>query len=253
MTRSTVFAAFAAAMFLVAAAPASYAQDLASLAKESTQLPVEKGDIATKLEQSVKTKHANEHDFDVLDKEAVNIKAEGGRVEAQRPKVESLCHRTVPKDQLAAATAQCNAVLIPFNKDVDLYKTHRGGWTKRHDAVVKKEEARVAAAKKLMARSDVIEKRQAVLRDAITLRLKNAKLQCMQDCVNAGKDDAQSYCLQRCWDNAVAGLSPVERNRQYQAQFGTRTVEQAIEDYKKSGRANPGPPLKINPVPPPPK
>lgn len=250
MMRSIVLAA---AVLLVAMAPRIDAQDLGSLEKESVQLAVEKKEIATTLDQSAKAARDNDHDFDVLNKEKVTIQAEGDRVEAQRPKIKALCNRTVPQNQLAAATAECKAALVPFNADVATYKTDAGSWNARHKAMMEKEGARVAAAKRLIERRQAIEKRQAALRDAIALRLKNAKLQCMQDCVKEGKPDAMAYCLQRCWDNAVAGLSPVERNRQYQAQFGTRTVEQAIEEYKNSGRANPGPnTLKIKPVPPPP-
>lgn len=234
--------AFGAAMFLVAAFPVTraLADDLPGLEKEAAQLTVEKEQVTGKLQQSIVAKHRNEQEFDRLDKLGAPIKALATRIEAQRPKVESLCHRTVPKEQLAAATAQCNAVLIPFNQDVSTYKTDRGKWNTMHNAAVEAEKARVAAAQLLIERSKAVERRLAVVKEAIARLLRNAKLQCMRDCSKSGSTDAAGYCLQRCWDNAVAGLSPVERNRQYQAQFGTRTVEQAIEEYKKSGAADPG-------------
>ncbi|MGH6982360.1 MAG: hypothetical protein ACREFC_14255, partial [Stellaceae bacterium] len=230
------------------------AEDLPSLEQESSHLAVETEQLGAKLQQSVTAKHANEPEFDRLDTAGAPIRALASQIEAQRPKVESLCHRTVPKEQLAAATAQCNAVLVPFNHDVDTYKTDRAKWNQAHQKVVDQEKARVAAAQLLIQRRQAIEKRLAAVKEAIARLLRNAKLQCMQDCTKSGSTDAAGYCLQRCWDNAVAGLSPVERNKQYQAQFGTRTVEQAIEEYKRSGAADPGhKTLKIKEPPPPPK
>jgi hypothetical protein len=55
-----------------AAAPRVDAQDLGTLEKESVQLTVEKGEIATKLEHSAKAARDNDHDFDVQEFGAVN-------------------------------------------------------------------------------------------------------------------------------------------------------------------------------------
>ena len=71
-TNTGAFSMMRLIMLAAAAAPRVDAQDLGTLEKESVQLTVEKGEIATKLEQSAKAARDNDRDFDVQEFGAAN-------------------------------------------------------------------------------------------------------------------------------------------------------------------------------------
>ena len=236
------------------AAIAHAADDLAGLSQEATQLAGEKKNITEKLEQNLQVKRKNDGKLEKLENEAANIKVVESQLDARRPGVNSLCHRTVPKEQYAAAEAQCDAVRIPFNKEVDTLNARSKENVQQIVQAKDDDKARAAEEKEITARGKEIEQRLAAVRNKISLLLRDSALQCMKNCGSgSGRLEVGAYCLQKCWDRAAGGLPPVERTEQYQAQFGSRTAEQAIEEYRKSGPAYIGPkmgPIKEPPLPP---
>jgi hypothetical protein len=167
-----------------------------------------------------------------------------------------VCEVTVPREQLAAAQARCEAARGPFNTRVGTWQKQAREYDTAHQAVIDRETERVAAARRLLARSEEIQKRLEALRAAIRARKPLMKTMiCTQKC-SALKGDAASQCLQCCYDGAsgCSSLPPVEQKKKPPFQMtSNRTPQQAIEDYKKSGRASPGPTtVKTAAVPPPP-
>lgn len=239
------------AMCLVLAAAEARAQsEVDKLMAEISQLSAEQKQLPTKLQENLALKRANEAEYNRLKPEDTRLKSEGNAIEAQRPSVQSVCTGTVPQGQLAAAQARCKSAQDPFNRRVNDYNTNLNKLKAASAAIDAKENARVAAAKQLQARSEQITQRLTQLQAALKLAQRSA---CTKTC-QSQSGEAAAQCLQSCFDGAANTTATVEQNqRPTFSATPNRTPEQAIEEYRRSGRANPGPnTLRTNPVPPPP-
>jgi hypothetical protein len=251
------------ALFLSAATvPVANAQQDAEIAKmtaEITQLTTEQDQNSGKLQQSLALKKQHEAQFARLDQDSNNIKAASSSLEAQRPNVDRLCHGTYPKAQLAAAQARCNAVLVPFNQQVNTLNGRRDRLRGEYQKVNQAEATRAAAAKQVLARNDQIRQRIAVLQASIRARQVAVKPQsCTQSC-QSKSGEALSQCMQSCFDGARkdTGMPTVEEKyRPPSVITSNRTPQQAIEEYKASGKADATPDSfrrQAAPPPPPPR
>ena len=247
-------------VYIVATPLLAHAQgaDIQKMTAEISQLSAEQKQISAKLHQSVAQKKQHESQFKRLSQEGNRIKAASNAIEARRPSVYKLCHGKYPRSQLAAANARCNAVLVPFNRQVSATNTRRRRLAAAYRSLNGKEAARVAAAKRMLARDAQIRQRIAVLQASIRAHRVVAKpSNCSQACMSKS-GEALSQCMQSCFDGARSdtGLPTVEQK--YKPPFRAtpnRTPEQAIQEYKKSGDANPLPKSfrrKAAPPPPPP-
>jgi hypothetical protein len=190
-----------AALLLALGSPPAHAagNDLASLMKEATQITAEKAQIHEQLQQNRSQKGSNDQALQSLEQEDVSIAAASKRIEAQRPSVAALCQRTVPTAQYAAAQAECDQVLVPFNASVDAYNTRLTAYKQRRATVIQSEEARAAEARRLLGRDAALDRRLEQIN-----ALKEAWLSCQKRCLAAGTGEGAAYCLQQCWDGAPA-------------------------------------------------
>jgi hypothetical protein len=228
----------------------AHAQDAETtkMLAEITSLSNEQKQIPDKVKQSLALKQQNERQFKALEGEGAGLKAESAAIEAQRPSVHGLCTGTVPHAQFAAAQARCRAVQDPFNRRVDAYNARKNQIAAKYQVVNQRESARAAAAKQLIARNDEITKRIALRQASIRARQVVAKPQsCTEQCKGMTPNDAAAQCLQSCVDGARAPASlPTVEQKQRPPFVATpntpnRTPQQAIDEYKKSGSADPTP------------
>ena len=248
-----------ASILCIAATPLSaHAQnvDVSKMMAEIAQLSAEQKQVPAKLQQSLALKKQHEGQFKQLAQEGNNIKAASSAIEARRPSVDRLCHGTYPKSQLAAAKARCNAVLAPFNRQVADTNARKRRLTAAYQSLNQKEAARAAAAKRLLARDTQIKQRIAVLQASIRAHKVVAKpSSCSQACMSKS-GEALSQCMQSCFDGARSdtSLPTVEQKYRPPSSVTTnRTPEQAIQEYKQSGSANPLPKsFRREAAPPPP-
>lgn len=175
--------------------------DLPGLEREATQLANEQQELLSRLKQNLSEKHAHQQQLAQLDQEISNLKAENDQLDAQRPSVAGLCQRTVPREQLSAAEAQCESVLDPYNNRINAWNSKRTEYLQQQAAVIASEQTRVAEARQLLNRYKEVDKRLAFLRKRIDL-IRNANLSCSQKCKDAAAGETASQCLQHCWDNA---------------------------------------------------
>lgn len=233
-------------LVLFAALPAR-AQDAETtkMLAEITQLSAEQKQMPAKVKQSLALKAQHEQDYKRLATESASLKAESSAIDAQRPSVRSLCTGTVPHAQFAAAQARCQAAQGPFNRRVDAYNTRKNQVSAKYQAVNQRETARAAAAKQLVARNEQITKRIAALQASIRARQVVAKPKsCTDQCKNMASNEAAAQCMQSCFDGARSPSSlPTVEQKQKPPFVATpnRTPQQAIDEYKKSGRADPTP------------
>jgi DNA repair exonuclease SbcCD ATPase subunit len=250
--RKRSLCAFVIALSLIAAAgTSSRAQDadkqIASMMAEINQLSNEQKQMPAKVEQSLAQKRQHEQQFKALDGESANLKSESNAIETQRPGVRSACSGTYPKSQIEAARARCRAAQAPFNRRVDAYNAKNNRLKGRYQAVRTRESARVAAAKLLYDRNQAITKRIAALRDRVkALQMAAKPKTCTEKCRGMASNDAAAQCLQSCFDGArgAGGLPTVEQKQRpvfSATPNDKRTPQQAIDEYKKSGAANPMP------------
>jgi hypothetical protein len=94
-------------------------------------------------------------------------------------------------------------------------------------------------------RHNQITKRIALLRASIRARQVVAKPKsCTDRCKGMASNDAAAQCLQSCFDGArgPSGMPTVEqKQRPTFSMTPNRTPQQAIDEYKKSGSADPTP------------
>ena len=95
---------------------------------------------------------------------AATIEAESAAIEAQKPSVIALCHRRVPKRQVAAASARCDAVLIPYNNRVKAHDATVRRLAAQHESLIKRMRAYLDETNQLEARRDQLSQRLASLR-----------------------------------------------------------------------------------------
>ena len=229
--------------------------DIPKMTAEISQLSAEQHQISAKLQQSVALKKQDESQFKRFTQESNSIKAASNAIEARRASVYRLCHGTYPRSQLAAANARCTAALGPFNRQVSDTNTRRHRLNAAYQSLRQKEAARAAAAKRLLARDAQIRQRIAVLQASIRAHRVVAKpSSCSQACMSKS-GEALSQCMQSCFDGARSDTSLPTVEQKYKPPFSAtpnRTPEQAIQEYKKSGDANPLPKSFRKEAPPPP-
>ncbi len=116
-------------------------------------------------------------------------------------------------------------------------------------------------------RNREIDLRISLLKQQIAFKKANASNSCRAQCTGLASNDAAAQCMQCCWDKARCGKLTVEQVQKptfsmtpqgatpvvVPPQTGPRrTFEQAIEEYKASGAARPGPQsFRMRDVPPP--
>jgi hypothetical protein len=245
----------AAALVLASVMPGdTHAQtsdaDIAKMMEEVVKLGAEQKELPKKVEANLTLKKKHETEFARIDTENKRLEADSAAVEADRPVVDSLCTGTFPEEELAAAKARCHAVLTPFNARVDELRQREEQLTDQLAALENQEDARVDAGKALQDRAAYLERRIKQLKMSILLAKRGP---CVEKC-QAGSAEGMSQCLSICWDLARGGLPSVEQKQMpiFKA-TSNRTPEQAIEEYKNSGRAAPpGPTPSKGPPPPPP-
>ncbi len=245
------------AFYIVATPLLAHAQsaDVAKMVAEISQLSAEQKQEPGKVQQSLALKRQHEAQFKQLAQQGNSIKAASNAIEARRSSVYRLCHGKYPRSQLAAANARCNSVLVPFNRQVTEVNARRHRLAAAYQSLRQKEAARVAAAKRLQARDAQIRQRIAVLQASIRAHRVVAKpSSCSQACMSKS-GEALSQCMQSCFDGARSDTSLPTVEQKYRPPSGAtsnRTPEQAIEEYKKSGNANPLPKSFRREAPPPP-
>ena len=244
--------------FIVAPAMPSFAQaadgspseaEISGMLAEITKLSAEQKELPKKVETNLTLAKKHVDKLSIINTEIDGANAENAEIEAQRPNVVSLCDRTVPEDQYAAALAQCNAVKIPFEARLDaLDKRDK----KNNDDLAelsKQEEERVKAYKELQDREKYIQNRLKLLKMSIMLAKRGS---CVTKC-NNGTEENAAQCLDVCWDLARSDLPGIGSSPRPDFSIApNRTPEQAIEEYKNSGRERPRVPSGTTVAPPPP-
>jgi len=245
-----------AAALLVAAQPQgvrAQGDDIAGILNEITTLSGElEKDIPRKLEESLSLKNKHQEEIKYLDQIADNLLTEKSGVEAAEAQVVSVCNVTVPEEQYAAAVARCDAAKAPYMQRLDHYNNGVDELQTKTADVNEREQQRANEAQVLLAHRQEVISRIGILKAQLAAA-KAAKLNaCTASC--GGSKDAAAQCMQSCFDGARGAdeLPPVEGFIRPPFSGSARTPEQAIEEYRRSGAANPGPnSLHTNPVPPP--
>lgn len=244
-----LMAAFLAAV--IAGESRAQEADVSKMMAEISQLSAEQKQIPAKLQQNLALRAANNLQLEKLKQDLSRVQAESSAIKAQGPSVDSACTGTYPRDQFPAAQARCDAVKNPFNQRVEANNARRRKGLADVQELKQKENKRRAQEEQLIARDQQITQRIAALQATIKTARASS---CTQSCRDK-QNDAAAQCLQSCFDGARSdtALPTVEEN--YRPPFTAtpnRTPEQAIEEYRRSGAAQPGPStLRTNPVPPP--
>jgi peptidoglycan hydrolase CwlO-like protein len=245
-----IVAAVAALSIVVGAGEVRAQEDaIASMMNEITALSAELEKVPAKLDANLTLKQANESQIKVLDATNERLLVAKQSLDAEEPRVFSVCNVTVPQDQYAAAVARCNAAKVPFETRMRSYNTDVDKLNSDVDRVNASETKRAGEARQLLERRAFIVKRITELRAAVQAAQKAAEMQaCTARCAGASSNEAASYCMQSCYDGAPsdASLPGPAAGASHR-----RTPEEAIEEYRRSGSANPGPSLHTSPVPPP--
>lgn len=222
---------------------------------EIAQLSAEQKQIAPEFTQSVALKKKIAGEVTDLAKQRKRLDVEFNEIKAQAPVVQRLCTGRYPRSQVAAATARCEAVKIPFNRRAVAYNKKSDRIAAAFKSLHQQEDARVAAAIQLWARYKQIGQRIAALEASIrALQVAAKPSSCSQACISKS-GEALSQCMQSCFDGARSDTSLPTVEQKYLRPSGAttnRTPEQAIEEYKKSGAANPLPKSFRNDAAPPP-
>jgi hypothetical protein len=210
---------------------ASSSKDIDDMMAEVGKLSAEKGQIESKLVESLRLKRMHEAEWKVLDEERLRRNAE----------VEQHNGSCGGKDWSKPGFSQCQGSYNRLESWLNNLKTKRAAWQS-------KENARVNVAKQMVERRNTINKRLQFLKGTLLnlAAFNKANTECK------GSDEAIHQCMQSIWDGARSSYESdpmVVKPQPFKAT--PRTQEQAIEEYKKSGEA-PGPKtLKINEPPPP--
>lgn len=150
----------------------------------------------------------------------------------------------------SGCSSQLDALNVRFQRFSSLVKAQKARRTTRSSASDN--------TKALRQRNRAISQRIATLRGLIAAaRAAGAAKErgsCVTGCKNLTKD-AASQCLQHCWSNARRHTSVPRVEQVVKPSFSMkprRTAQQAIDEYKKSGAARPGPnSLRTRSIPPP--
>lgn len=237
----------AAALLLAPIQAAGAADGLQAMIDDLTKVESDLKQIPSKIQENLALKKQHEAELAPIDAAWDQLKSVKAELDAQAPTVDSQCNRTVPKEQLEAAHAQCQAVLNPYNAKVDAYNARRESLDSQEAPIRAAEQERVAKAQAIKQEYDSLTQREASLKSAIRAAM---LAKCPQALTGSDENVAQS--ASRCFDGAAASSSTVTGGPTF-SMTPNRTPEQAIQDYKNSGR-KPGPnTLKINEPPPPPK
>jgi len=249
---SIATAALAAALGF--SAPAS-ADEFDSLLAQLTQATQEvknfEAEAPKKVEESLSLKNKHQAEYDALDREGSSLDSEAAAIDSERPAVQSACQGTVPQDQLAAANARCNALLVPFNSKVDTYNSHLDTQKTRYADVDRREKQRADEMAALQKRYETLKQRVASLYNAAAAA---SKARCMADSSGSSPEEI-AHKQSVCWENANAAIAVAIGQTPPKPTFSAtpnRTPEQAIKEYMESGD-KPGPKsLKTKAPPPPP-
>jgi hypothetical protein len=251
MHRTLVVAVATVLMVLTAAGTSHADDDIAQMMQEVTKLSAERATLPEKFKANLALKRSNEQKAAPLIRDRQQINAEGAAIEAQSPAVDAKCHRTVPPEEMAAAQAECDAIMVPLNKKLDELNQRLHRNKEKAAPLLASEETREAGLKELTERDQDLAGQIEALQKQILLAKQN---DCVKSCA-ALDAEAASQCLQGCWDGALSsGSLPSVGAHPIMGTHATenRTPEQAAEDYKQSGAADPGhKTLKPIPVPPP--
>lgn len=244
--------ALAAALSSAPAAAADLKEMRAELTKVQDEIKVVETKITdnAKEQQDIKTESAH------LQTESDELQARVLAHEANRPAVASVCSGTYPPEQMAAAQARCDAQRLPFNQVVEGHNKERQALIDRNEALVRKDNRRLAAARELTRQYEKLFARKHQLQTAI---LEASGSRCILSCqaipCTTLNCDALKQCEQNCWDGAQgAGSTPaVEGYVTAPFVVKPRTPQEAIDEYRRSGPARPGPSgLRTRAPPPPP-
>lgn len=279
-------AVIAVAAFSSPAVAGNSEAELAKLLAEVDSLNAEAAALPKKAQANLAVKAKHEQDYKRIDAERKNLEPEEAAIEAQRPTVASLCSGTVPEDQYAAAVARCHAVLDPFNNRIKILEAKHKDLDEQVAQVDRQEDARVAEGKALAERNSYIGSRRTQL-DALIKLTRRAV--CVERCTTSDTQTCLSACYDGAstslpseaptkptWSatpnstpngpntvqpptapNTVAPPRAPEPNagqlpKPTFSAAPNRTPEQAIEEYKNSGREKPAGPRPSAPPPPPP-
>ncbi len=253
MSRNLIAAAVAILSAVFAADVFAQGDEIAGILGEITQLSdeLERG-IPQKIEDNLSLKRQHEFEGQVLKQEEQNLLTVQANVQREESYVISVCDVTVPQEQYAAAVARCNAVKEPYQHRVDQYNEDVDELNRKVTNLNEQEQLRVQAAQEILHHRDQVIDRLRALQAAF----KAAKVKaCTKSCASYGSNAAAAQCLQICFDGASPEALP-DVSAYTQPPFSAsenRTPEQAIDEYRRSGPANPGAnTLHSRPVPPPP-
>lgn len=265
--------------------PAEMSTD--EIESEIASIESEQQEIVEKLQFNIEQQEATQREYARLNQENERLDREDARlatvrsgldadlaaIEKDRPAVQSACRGgTLPTQAEAnAANARCEALIRPFNQRVDAYgirlnahkaelltqKADEQKYNSDRDKAIKKEEIRAKEAQALIARGEYLDTRLAALELELGLRLRSAGAVPCESCAKMTSDEAASQCLMRCFEGARPGDDNAEAiapdtGTPFFGEGAGRTADEAIEEYKNSGSANPGrrPPPPAEPPPP---
>lgn len=215
------------------------AQEVEKILGDMSQLAVENTQIETKLEENRKERASLRGDLRTSRSEGTALRDEGQRYKA------SGCGRTFKMPKERAEYNRCESWRSNLQPRLDR-------WKNRAKELQGKMRARVGDMKALRARRQVLLGRMGTLRNLL-LKLKSFQLS-NRRCDQERTLEAMHQCMQSIWDRARSAHDADPMVVKPPMVIKPRTPEQAIEDYKKSGPARPGPQtLKPKEVPPPAK
>ncbi len=227
--------------------------DIAGILNEITALSGElEKDIPQKIDENLRVKTEHENEGKALDQQGENLLMVKSALEADEAQVISVCDVTVPEEQYAAAVARCDAAKVPYQQRVDHYNGQVDELQAKVADLNEREQQRAREAQVILERRQQIIDR---IRQLQAVAMAAERKACTASCPGKASPEAAAQCLQACFDGARGADQRPDVSGFVRPPFSgsTRTPEQAIEEYRRSGAANPGPnSLHTNPVPPPP-
>jgi hypothetical protein len=162
------------AAFLLLAGPfddcVAQTVEATALERQISQLSGELEQNAARLQAVTAKSTADLGAMQQLEASEAGVKAEAAAIDAQKPSVEALCHRKVPKSEVAAAGARCDAVLIPFNNRVKAHNAAIQRLSAQMQAVIQRMQSDVNDVQQLQSRRDEINQQLASLRAQLQAR-----------------------------------------------------------------------------------
>lgn len=252
--RLSIASSAVALALLVATGPAradEFDSLLTQLNQASAELKTFQQEAPKKVDEILALKAKHQAEYDALDQQSKAISADGASIDAQAPSVRSLCQGTYPEDQLAAANARCDAALGPFNARVQSYNARLDTLKQKYAELDTRENARVQQGQAIEKQYTSLKSRVDSLSRALAVA---AKTRCMSN-ASGGSPEEIAHQQSVCFDNASAQITTLIGGtppKPPSSAAPNRTPQQAIDEYRNSGPAQPTTRTRKTSAPPPP-